>query len=334
MHIHAHAKSMQTQTDFVTGSVAIIGAGLIGCSWAHVFARAGCPVRVWDPVATQRETALARISASLHELMHHGLVADAAAATRCVQVVATLEEAVMGASYVQESGPETAPAKAEIFAALDAAAPAHCVLASSTSAIVASLFTGNLAGRARCIVAHPVNPPHLVPVVELCGAPWTSEATLAQARATLLAVGQVPIHVKREVDGFVLNRLQAALLSEAFRLVQDGVVSPQDLDHTVANGLGLRWAFMGPFETIELNAPGGMADYCERYVPWFRRYVADLPKAAVWDDAAWQQVCAAWGNAPTVATVANKSQWRNARLAALVAHKRTKESWSDSQADS
>ena len=90
-------------------------------------------------------------------------------------------------------------------------------------------------------------------------------------------VGQVPIDVRREIDGFILNRLQGALLTEALRLVQDGIVSPRDLDKTVADGLGLRWSFMGPFETIELNAPGGVADYCARYVPWFRRYVADLP---------------------------------------------------------
>ena len=309
--------------------VAIVGAGLIGRSWANVFARAGCTVRVWDPNAAQREAAPALIARSLHELVPHGLVVDAAAAAARVQVVATLEEAVRAADYVQESGPETLAAKLETFAALDAAAPAHCVLASSTSAIVASLFTEHLAGRARCIVAHPVNPPHLVPVVELCGAPWTSEATKTRARQVMQQVGQVPITVKREIDGFVLNRLQVALLSEAFRLVQDGVVSPQDLDHVVADGLGLRWAFMGPFETIELNAPAGIADYCRRYVPWFRRYMADLPTARVWDDERWQAAADAWGPAPDANAVAKKSQWRDARLAALAAHKRAQQSWQD-----
>jgi len=308
-------------------SVGIVGAGLIGRSWAHVFARAGCAVRVWDPVAAQREAAGALIAASLHELQAHGLVDDAAAASQRVQVVETLDDAVRSADYVQESGPETLEAKRSTFAALDAAAPPHCVLASSTSAIVASKFTEALAGRARCIVAHPVNPPHLVSVVELCGAPWTSAQTKERARAVMRSAGQVPIDVKREIDGFVLNRLQAALLTEAFRLVQDGVVSPQDLDHTIADGLGLRWAFMGPFETIELNAPGGTADYCARYVPWFRRYVADLPRPAVWDDAQWQRVADAWGPTPQADGVARKSRWRDDRLAALVAHKRRRKPW-------
>jgi 3-hydroxyacyl-CoA dehydrogenase len=271
--------TLQTQT------VGIVGAGLIGRSWANVFARAGWQVRVWDPNPDQRAAAHAQIARSLDDLQAHGLVQDAAAAAARVEITGRLEDAVQAADYVQESGPEVLEVKRETFAALDAVAPAHCVLASSTSAIVASRFTEQLAGRARCIVAHPVNPPHLAPVVELCGAPWTSEETKARARDVMQRVGQRAVDVRREIDGFVLNRLQAALLTEAFRLVQDGVVSPRDLDRTVADGLGLRWAFMGPFETIELNAPRGIADYCERYVPWFRRYVADAPPATTWDDA-------------------------------------------------
>ena len=310
-------------------TVGIVGAGLIGRSWANVFARAGWQVRVWDPNPDQRAAAHAQIARSLDDLEAHGLVQDAAAAAARVQVTARLEDAVQAADYIQESGPEVLEVKRETFAALDAVAPAHCVLASSTSAIVASRFTEQLADRARCIVAHPVNPPHLAPVVELCGAPWTSEETKARAREIMQRVGQMPVDVRREIDGFVLNRLQAALLTEAFRLVQDGVVSPHDLDHTVADGLGLRWAFMGPFETIELNAPRGIADYCERYVPWFRRYVADAPPAQTWDDAAWSAVAAAWGPAPDAGDVARKGRWRDDRLAALVAHKRRSRSWPD-----
>ncbi len=302
-------------------SVGIVGAGLIGRSWANVFARSGWNVVLWDPVVEVRTQAPAMIGQSLRDLAVHGLVDDADAAAKRVRAVETLEEAVAGVDFVQESGPETPEAKRDIFARLDAATKRSVVLASSTSAIVASQFTELLAGRERCIVAHPVNPPHLVPVVELCGAPWTTPETKARAKAVFQSIGQVPIEVKREIEGFVLNRLQVALLTEAFRLVQDGIVSPEDLDHTIADGLGLRWAFMGPFETIELNAPEGMADYCRRYAPWFRRYMQDLPKAATWDDANWQKVAASWGPAPSAEHVARKSQWRNTRLAALAAHK-------------
>jgi 3-hydroxyacyl-CoA dehydrogenase len=301
---------------------AIVGAGLIGRAWAHVFARAGWHVRVWDPVPEQRAQAGVRIGESLHDLARHGLVAAPDEAARRVEVVDSLAGALADAAYVQESGPETLEAKRATFAQLDALAPPDALLASSTSAIVASRFTEALPGRARCIVAHPVNPPHLVPVVELCGAPWTSEATRRRARDILASVGQAPVDVKREVDGFILNRLQAALLTEAFRLVQDGYVDPVDLDRTIADGLGLRWAFMGPFETIEMNAPGGIPDYCRRYVDWFRRYAADPAPLSVWDDANWQRAADAWPQPLPPEQVAAKSRWRDERLAALVAHKR------------
>ncbi len=153
-----------------------------------------------------------------------------------------------------------------------------CVLASSTSAIVASKFTE--APRRPRALPRRASGQSTAPRAGGRAVRRAVDLAHDQARAhdVMRSVGQVPIDVKREIDGFVLNRLQVALLTEAFRLVQDGVVSPQDLDHTIADGLGLRWAFMGPFETIELNAPGGIADYCQRYVPWFRRYVADLPR--------------------------------------------------------
>ena len=288
----------------------IVGAGLIGRSWAQVFARAGWEVTIWDPEAPQR--------AAVREL------------GKGLRVVETLEEAVQGAEYVQECGPERVDVKQETFARIDVAAAKDAVLASSTSAIMPSRFTESLPGRARCLVAHPVNPPHLVPVVEVCGAPWTSPETRRRAIEVLRSVGQVPIDVKREIDGFILNRLQVALLTEAFRLVQEGYVSPEDLDHTVADGLGLRWSFMGPFETIELNAPGGIPDYCARYVDWFRRYMKDQPSASVWDDANWAKAVEAWGRSPTAEEIAVKTRWRDERLAALRAHKQSQEPYPDS----
>jgi len=251
--------------------VAIVGAGLIGRSWAIVFAGGGCDVALYDSVPGVAEQARALVAEGLAELAAHGLVADATAAMARVRTAASLADALEGAAFVQESTPETLAAKREIFAQLDRLAAPAAILASSTSTIMASGFTENLAGRHRCLVAHPVNPPHLVPLVELVGAPWTAPAIVAKAKAVYQAVGQVPIVVKREIEGFILNRLQAVLLSEAFRLVEHGYVTLQDLDHTLKNGLGLRWSFLGPFETIELNAPGGILDYCRRYGPSLAR---------------------------------------------------------------
>jgi len=215
--------------------------------------------------------------------------------------------------------------KREVFVALDRLALPSAIIASSTSALPASRFTEALPGRARCLVAHPVNPPHLVPVVELCGASWTARATIERAHAVMSAVGQVPVIVRRELDGFILNRLQGALLSEAMRLVGEGYVSPADLDKTVSEGLGLRWAFMGPFATIELNAPGGIADYCERYAGIYRQLAAHPPAPAVWDDVNARKVAAALGPAPDAEAREARTAWRNTRLLALRRHKRDQE---------
>jgi L-gulonate 3-dehydrogenase len=261
------------------------------------------------------------VAEGLGELAAHGLVADATAAAAGVRVAASLADALDGATFVQESTPETVEAKREIFAELDRLAAPDAILASSTSTIVASAFTAELKGRHRCLVAHPVNPPHLVPLVELVAAPWTAAATVAKAKAVYEAVGQVPIVVKREIEGFILNRLQAVLLSEAFRLVENGYVTPQDLDKTLADGLGLRWSFMGPFETIELNAPGGIPDYCRRYGPSLSRLSAADP--AIYEGEKLSQVMAQWTNALTADQVAVRMRWRDRRLAALKAHKQS-----------
>ncbi len=301
---------------------AIIGAGLIGRAWAMVFARAGWRVRLYDHVPAQLDLALEHIATSLAEQQAAGLTDDAGGAAARVSMTSRIDEAVAGVEWVQENLPEQLAVKLDNFRTLDALAPASAVLASSTSAIPASQFTKALVGRARCLVAHPVNPPHLVPVVELCGSPWTDPATIERARSVMTEVGQVPIVVRRELDGFILNRLQGALLSEAMRLVGEGYVSPEDLDKTVAHGLGLRWSFMGPFATIELNAPGGVADYCARYSGFYRKLAADPPGPQVWDSEHAARVVAALGEPLTPAGRDRKMNERDRRLLALARHKR------------
>ena len=303
-------------------TAAMVGAGLIGRSWAMVFARAGWRVRLFDSVALQLDAAREHIASGLAEQQQYGLADDAAAAFARVEYVADLEKALAGVDWVQENAPELLDVKRELYPRIDRATPKAAIVASSTSAIPASRFTETLAGRARCLVAHPVNPPHLVPVVELCGAPWTDAATLARARAVMTEIGQVPIIVKRELDGFILNRLQGALLSEALRLVGEGYVSPQDLDKTVQDGLGLRWSFIGPFATIELNAPGGVADYCTRYAGFYRTLATNPPASAVWDPANVQNVTSQLEPPRSADERDARMRWRDARLLALRQHKR------------
>ncbi len=302
-------------------NVAIVGTGLIGRAWAAIFARAGWNVRLTDPHVPTLAAAPRLIRDELQALARHGLAADPDGAVARISVAGSLEEAVMDAEFVQENGPEKVEEKLLIFAQLDKLAPKHALLVSSTSAIVASRFTEKLPGRARCLVGHPVNPPHLVPLVELCGAPWTSPDAIHRARAIYREIGQVPVIINREINGFVLNRLQGALLAEAFRLVGEGYISAQDLDHTMKDGLGLRWSFLGPFETIELNAPGGIPDYCARYTGFYKELASAAAGPSVYESPNVDRVIAAWPHQPTPERIAELTLRRNERLAALAAHK-------------
>ena len=302
--------------------IAVVGAGLIGRAWAMVFARAGLTVSLWDKAPGVADAALGLIAESLADLHAAGLVTEAPAAIAArITAAGTLEACVAGATHVQENGPERLGPKQDLFAELDRLCPPEVVLASSTSGIPASDFTGNLRGRGRCLVAHPVNPPYLIPLVELVDAPWTDPAVIARTRALMDRVGQVPVVALKETRGFVLNRLQAALVAEAFRLVRDGVMSPADVDACVKDGLGLRWSFMGPFETIDLNAPGGVADYVGRFGPLMGG-ITEEQTPYDYDAATVERVTADRRAALPLEGIAERSGWRDRRLMALVAHKR------------
>jgi L-gulonate 3-dehydrogenase len=302
-------------------NVAVVGAGLIGRAWSIVFARAGYAVALWDPARHAVDAALHFISERLPELADAGLLREPPPTVLArIRRAATLQMAVEQAAYVQENGPERVPEKRALFAELDRIAAKETILASSTSGIPASAFTEHLPGRARCLVAHPVNPPYLIPVVEICPAPWTEPEIVACTRDIMAQAGQVPATVNKEMQGFVLNRLQGALLAEAFRLVADGVISPADLDATVKHGLGLRWSFMGPLETIDLNAPGGLEDYCARY----GGLMADLQRQMtprVWDQELIGKLEAARREELPKNLHAVRQEWRDRRLMALLAHK-------------
>ncbi len=310
-------------------TVGLVGVGLIGRAWANVFSRAGWTVKAWDASPEATANAPRLVAESLHDLARHGLVSDPDAAAKRIIPVATLEDAVTGVDLVQESGPETIEAKVAIWQRLDAATPGDAIIASSSSAIVASRFTQSLKTRHRCLIAHPVNPPHVVPVVELCPAPWTDPGVVQRARAIYESVGQVPMEMKKEIDGFILNRMQAVLLAEAFRLVAEGYCSAEDLDKTIAHGLGLRWSFMGPFETIELNAPGGIPDYCARFGESWAELASRPYSPDVLGPDNVAKVMASWGTTPSADAIAAKSRWRNDRLAALQAHKRAQPGYQD-----
>ncbi len=265
--------------------VAIVGAGSIGTSWAIVHARAGHPVALYDPDPARRTAAVGEIADRLAALDAAGLLAEP------VEVIAArvrthddLALAVSGAVHIQECAPERVELKRELFAALDRAADPEAVLASSSSAIAISATAGQLAGRARCLVVHPANPPHLLPVVELVPAPFTDPAVTERTAALLRAAGMSPVLVRREIEGFVYNRLQGAVLREAYCLVRDGVISVEELDRVMREGLGRRWAVIGPFETADLNTRGGIIEHAHRMGPAYARMGAERGQHDPWDE--------------------------------------------------
>src|SRR5512143_1831951 len=310
-------------TNQTSVKVAVVGAGLIGRAWAITFARGGADVALYDPQAGAAAAALGFVDGVLDDLAANGLLRGASPATvrGRMSVAKSLEEALEGAAHMQENAPEKLEAKIPIWAEMDGIAGPDTILASSTSAILPSKFTEKLKGRHRCVVVHPINPPYLVPAVEVVPAPWTAPATVYRTAAFMRELGQAPIVMKRELDGFVMNRMQGALLQEAFRLVADGYATTEDIDIGIRDGLGLRWAFMGPFETIDLNAPGGVRDYIARYEGIYQRLWPSQQHIASWAATSDQVEKELEAGLPRD-RMNERQAWRDRRLMALIAHKR------------
>lgn len=302
--------------------VAVIGTGLVGCGWAIVFARAGCEVTLYDAVPDATRRALETIAARLDDLESSELLQDAPKTLARITAADDLGAALAGAEYAQESVFETVEAKRAALTEIDRVIGPHTLVGSSSSGIPASAFTEQVACRSRCLIAHPANPPYLIPVVELVPAPWTAPETTSRVKSLMEEVGQEPVMVAREIEGFVLNRLQGALLMEAWHLVAEGYASVADIDRTVSSGLGLRWSFMGPFETIDLNAPGGVADYARRLGPLYRNIVASRTEHEVWSEPLIREVERQRRADLPAEGLPQRSAWRDRRLMALAVHKR------------
>src|SRR5215469_1227446 len=305
--------------------IAIVGVGLVGRGWSIVFARAGFEVALFDsdPAAVARAPSLIR--QSLDRLVTHGLIENADAVANRIQSAQTLGQALEHAEYVQESVFEDVAAKQKILAAIDANVGSSTLIGSSSSGIPASAFTEHVKCRDRCLVAHPVNPPYLAPVVELIPAPWTSRQTVQSVRSLMESVAQVPVEMTREIEGFLLNRLQGVLLMEAWRLVEEGYATVEDIDRTIKYGLGLRWSFMGPFETIDLNAPGGIADYARRLGPLYHGIAASRTEHHVWSPELISEVERQRRMILSADDLTRRMAWRDERLMSLAVHKRAQE---------
>ena len=302
--------------------VAIVGAGLVGAGWAIVFAQAGLTVRLYDANPLATESAIRFIADELRDLAAFGLVEDPDSAFRLLTPVSTLAEAVDGAAYVQESVLEHVELKRRLMEELERLASSDLVIGSSSSGIPASAFALGLKIAPRVLIVHPVNPPYLVPLVELVPSPETSRKTIEFADTLMRGLKRSVVHVRKEVQGFVLNRLQGVLLREAWALVEDGVASCEDIDKTVRDGLGWRWSFMGPFETIDLNAAGGIADYAARVGTLFQEIARSRSHEQPWTQELIRKVEAERRSVLAEDELADRSAWRNRRLMALAAQRK------------
>lgn len=305
-------------------NVAIVGSGFIGRAWAISFARAGHDVRMWDQSPAATDGARGYIEGVLGDLASNDLLRGQSVDTVLarIAIAAELAEALAGATHVQENTPENLDVKREVFSLIDRLAGPQTIIASSTSALLPSKFTDHLQGRHRCLVVHPINPPYLIPAAEVVPAPWTSAQTLKKTRAFLIDAGHAPLVMKRELDGFIMNRLQGALLEEAFRLVADGYASVEDVDIGIRDGLALRWSFMGPFETIDLNAPGGVRDYVDRYQGIYSNIFPQMLRRVDWAGEVMATVEAERSKRLPRENLGDRQVWRDRRLMALAAHKK------------
>ncbi|WP_435220608.1 3-hydroxyacyl-CoA dehydrogenase NAD-binding domain-containing protein [Streptomyces sp. Tue6028] len=247
-------------------NITIVGAGVIGASWAALCLARGFEVTISDPAPTaesQVRSSLADIAPTLEEL---GMRTDDLTAR--LRFEADLATAVTHADVVQENGPERLEVKHQIWATIEENAPAHALFATSTSGLPATEIATVLKQPERLIVGHPFNPPHLVPLVEIVPGRLTSEETVEQACAFYSALGKKPQVLHEEVRGFVANRLQAAFFRECVHLVAEGVVTEQELDELVTSSIGPRWAVAGPFKSFHLGGgSGGFAHFLAHLAP-------------------------------------------------------------------
>jgi ketoreductase RED1 len=251
-------------------TAAVLGAGTIGLSWATLFAAHGMRVRVHDPRPDLQEVLTATVRQFAATLP--GGPRDPEELLSLVEVVADLEAAVDGVDVVQENGPEDLGFKQQLFARVEQAAPASALLLSSTSGLMPTDMSRDMTDPGRVVVGHPFNPPHVVPLVEVVPGERTDPATTEAVVAFYRALGKSPVVLRKEIGGFVANRIQSAVFRESVHLVLSGVVTPEELDTVITDSVGVRWATAGPFESYSLGGgPGGLRHLLEHLGPGMAR---------------------------------------------------------------
>lgn len=299
--------------------VAVVGAGSIGTSWAIVFAAAGIPVNLFDTNSDRRLSAIGEIKRSLNDLDAFDLLDHKPAEVLArISVSDDLQLTVQDAQHVQECIPEDLTLKKEVFSQLDHLTEDDVVLASSTSFLPASAFAPEGKGGERCLVVHPGNPPHLLRVAEIVPASFTRPEVVERTSELLSLAGMTPVRLHHEVNGFAFNRLQGALLREAYCLVRDGVITPDEIDLLVRDGLGLRWSVVGPFESVDLNTRGGVEVHASRMGPHYLRMGLERGQNDPWTKEMISTVSAARRQQLSLDDWSERVAWRDRRLMELL----------------
>jgi len=296
--------------------VVILGAGFIGLSFSAAFADSGWRVTLADPDSQRRAAAAAGIEVQRQAIQLAGLGQQK---DGDIIVVGSPDSALGTADLVLECGPEVLEIKQAIFVDLLAKTGENTILTTASSAIPMSRIVPEVRDQTRCLVAHPMNPPAVLRIIELCPAPGTAPGSMERAAAMFSGAGFATALLGHEIEGFILNRLQGAVLREAYRLVNEGVAEPNDIDKAMRLGLGPRWALAGPFETAELNTPGGITAHAERMGPAYRRMGEARGETVDWSDPLISRVSDAREVARSGATIAERAQWRSRAVARLVA---------------
>jgi 3-hydroxypropionate dehydrogenase (NADP+) len=258
-------------TSMDVSKVACVGAGLIGQGWATLFSSQGLKVMVQDVTETILEKSMSRIQSNLIFLEANNLLkqGETQAALKRIETTTHIRDAVCQADYVQESVPDHYDRKKQVFKEMEASAPHHALLASSSSGLRMSEIQKTTTRPQRCLLVHPMLPVHLIPLVEIVGGKQTSRETLIAASDLMKKMGKIPVLLKREVPGYIVNRLQAALLREAMSLVDKDIASAEEVDKAFCTGIGLRHPIMGPFLRIHL-AGKGVERFIENYSESYR----------------------------------------------------------------
>ncbi|ESO93302.1 hypothetical protein LOTGIDRAFT_189928 [Lottia gigantea] len=309
------------------GKIAIIGSGLIGQSWAAIFVGAGYNVTVYDIDDKQIEKALANMTKSLKSYETQGCLRGNLSAEEQSKLITgshDIKACMENAIYVQECVPESIEMKKSVFGELDKYCTKDMVIASSSSCINSSQFTENLNHKTNMLIAHPVNPPYFLPLVEIIPAPWTATEITNRTRQLMEEIGQAPITLKKEVPGFALNRIQYAVINECWSLYKNGVLSAEDIDKVMYEGLGRRYAFIGPLETMHLNADG-IKDYCKKYAEGMQKVSSTFtPPPIEYDAATADNIQEELTNIVPADQTQTRKEWRDERLAQLDKLKRNK----------